>query len=81
MKYVPVFLACALTVGLAAACSSDRSPGRRVINLPGKRAGLPYSHGVVVGNILYLGGQIGRSRPHRKNQELLVSIVRKLGII
>ena len=79
MKYAPVFLACALTVGLAAACSSDRSPSRRVINLPGKRAGLPYSHGVVGGNTLYLGGQIGRSRPHRKNQELLVSIVRRRG--
>ena len=52
MKYAPVFLVCALTIGLAAACSSDRSPGRRVINLPGKRADLPYSHGVVVGNIL-----------------------------
>jgi enamine deaminase RidA (YjgF/YER057c/UK114 family) len=77
MKYAPVFLACALTVGLAAACSSDRSPSRRVINLPGKRADLPYSHGVVVGNTLYLGGRIGRSRPHRKNQELLASIVRR----
>jgi enamine deaminase RidA (YjgF/YER057c/UK114 family) len=77
MKYVPVFLACALSVGLAAACSSDRSPGRRVINLPGKRAGLPYSHGVVLGNILYLRGRIGRTRPHRKNQELLASIVRR----
>ncbi len=59
MKYAPVFLACALTIGLAAACWSDRSPSRRVINLPGKRAGLPYSHGVVLGNTLYLGGQIG----------------------
>ena len=57
MKYAPVFLTCALTVGLAAACSSDRSPGQRVINLPGKRAGLPYSHGVVLGNILYLGAR------------------------
>ncbi len=141
MKYVPVVLACALTVGLAAACSSERSPSRRIINLPGKRADLPYSHGVVVGNTLYLGGRIGldpktvesgmihsaqnvyteypdprewerkilpalkkvpltrlvkmsgksrrmlinarvgRTRPHRKNQELLASIVRKLGII
>ena len=59
MKYIPIFLACALTIGLAAACSSDRSPSRRVINLPGKRADLPYSHGVVLGNTLYLGGRIG----------------------
>jgi enamine deaminase RidA (YjgF/YER057c/UK114 family) len=59
MKYVPVFLACALTVGLTAACSSDRSPSRRVINLPGKPVDLPFSNGVLVGKTLNLGGQIG----------------------
>ncbi len=59
MKYVPVFLACALTVGLTAACSSERSPSRGVINLPGKPADLPFSNGVLVGKTLYLGGQIG----------------------
>ena len=59
MKYIAVFLAGALAIGLATACSSERSPSRRVINLPGKRADLPYSHGVVVGNTLYLGGRIG----------------------
>ncbi len=59
MKYVPVFLVCALTVGLTAACSSDRSPSRRVINLPSKPVDLPFSNGMLVGKTVYLAGQIG----------------------
>ncbi len=63
MKYIPIFLACALTIGLATACSSDRSPSRRVINLPSKPVDLPFSSGVLVGNTLHLACQIGLD-PH-----------------
>jgi 2-iminobutanoate/2-iminopropanoate deaminase len=36
-----------------------RSSERRAINPPGAAAGLPFSNGVVVGNILFLSGQEG----------------------
>ena len=32
---------------------------RRYINLPNRRAGLPFSDGVLVGNTLYISGRIG----------------------
>ena len=33
--------------------------GRRYINLPNRPAGLPFSDGVLVGDMLYLSGRIG----------------------
>jgi len=36
-----------------------RSSERRAINPPGTAAGLPFSNGVVVGNMLFLSGQEG----------------------
>jgi 2-iminobutanoate/2-iminopropanoate deaminase len=33
--------------------------GRQYINLPGRRAGLPFSDAVLAGNTLYLSGRIG----------------------
>ncbi|HEY7097455.1 MAG TPA: RidA family protein [Terriglobales bacterium] len=35
------------------------SSGKRYINLSGRRSGLPFSDGVLVGNTLYLSGRLG----------------------
>jgi enamine deaminase RidA (YjgF/YER057c/UK114 family) len=35
------------------------SQSRRYINLPNRRAGLPFSDGVLVGDTLYISGRIG----------------------
>ena len=47
----------ALTVPAAAMAQQDTS--KKVIQLPGASAGLPFSSAVRVGNVLYLSGQIG----------------------
>ena len=39
--------------------SPEQKSARRHINLPGRRPGLPYSDGVLVGDTLYLAGRIG----------------------
>ena len=38
---------------------SEQKSGRRHINLPGRRPGMPYSDAVLVGDTLYLAGRIG----------------------
>ncbi len=38
---------------------STPKSGRQYINLPGRRASLPFSDAVLVGNTLYLSGRIG----------------------
>lgn len=38
---------------------AQSSSARRVINLPGKSAALPFSDGILVGNTLYLSGRLG----------------------
>ena len=35
------------------------APGRRIINLPKRLPGLPFSDAVLVGNTLYISGRIG----------------------
>jgi len=47
----------ALTVPAAAMAQQDT--GKKVIQLPGASAGLPFSSAVRVGTVLYLSGQIG----------------------
>ncbi|MFQ5694532.1 MAG: RidA family protein [Terriglobia bacterium] len=59
MKYARAFLVGALTIAFAASCTSEAPPNRRVINLSGKPADLPFSDGVLVSNTLYLAGRIG----------------------
>jgi 2-iminobutanoate/2-iminopropanoate deaminase len=60
-KHVALFLA-AYAVGLATyPALRAQTPGRRVIQ-PAKfpNTGLPYSPGIMVGDTLYLAGQLGR---------------------
>jgi 2-iminobutanoate/2-iminopropanoate deaminase len=38
---------------------AEQKSGRRHINLPGRRPGMPYSDAVLVGDTLYLAGRIG----------------------
>ena len=44
---------------LAQVTPSKRPDSRRVINLPSRVAGAPYSSGILAGNTLYLAGTIG----------------------
>src|SRR6266540_3945344 len=48
-----------LAVLLLAGGSAVASQERQVINPPGTLPGLPFSHAVRVGNVLYLSGQLG----------------------
>jgi enamine deaminase RidA (YjgF/YER057c/UK114 family) len=63
-KRVILVLLCATALGIGPMVLRSRSaqmsaPKRRVINLPGKAANLPFSDGVLVGDTLYLAGRIG----------------------
>jgi enamine deaminase RidA (YjgF/YER057c/UK114 family) len=59
MNYAYVLLVSTLAVVLAGGLVPGKPTGRRVINLPSKPADLPFSNGILVGDTLYLGGQIG----------------------
>ena len=48
-----------MALALAASAGGEKSPKRRVINLPGRAAELPFSDAVQVGDTLYLSGTIG----------------------
>ncbi|MGE0883535.1 MAG: RidA family protein [Blastocatellales bacterium] len=54
-----------ITIGLIAAyaingaVSYTQRPSKRMINLPGKNAQLPFSDAVMAGNTLYLAGRLG----------------------
>lgn len=54
-----------ITIGLIAAYAINgavgytQRPSKRMINLPGKNAQLPFSDAVMAGNTLYLAGRLG----------------------
>jgi 2-iminobutanoate/2-iminopropanoate deaminase len=58
MKFVLLGFAAVAATALVIA-GPGRSSERRAVNPPGTAAGLPFSNGVVVGNMLFLSGQEG----------------------
>ena len=59
MKRTLIVLAVMVVLSLAVSAGGEKSPKRRVINLPGRAAELPFSDAVQVGDTLYLSGTIG----------------------
>jgi len=59
MKLATVILSALVVLGLAASAGGEKKPERRAINKPGHSADLPFSDAVLVGDTLYLSGDIG----------------------
>lgn len=56
---------------LLAVSTEQRAPQRRYINRPGRNNQLPFSDGVLAGNILYIAGNIGLDQKTGHPPELI----------